>query len=368
MVAVAAISTSASAFDYKINLEGRADFNHDNVKTTTAAGGEASGQANNFMTNLIRLNLAGSINENLTYRFRYRFQNEGSNTAGTPAVTRRDGSTSSLDYLYMDHKNSLFTTRFGKMNWAEAYGRESFLSSTDLFLATDAYRAYDSGIGNYRYGVAGTYTFLESHKLTLAISNPNPTATDAGTAVTAGGISTPTGASNNSLAYAAHYSSVMFEKAFQPMLSYTIANQDADSANATGNVSAKFQMMAAGFRTETMGLTVDADWKQFKREKRFAAGTDDKTTSIFANVAYNAGEFTPFVQYANDKFSTETSSASEYKQNTFAGGVMWKPFGDVNFRYHLVYTNINKKYDNVTGTAIQKITDNRVTFGIKADI
>lgn len=350
LAALAAISTSASAFDYKFNLEGRADFISSNTKTTAQAGTTTEVKQNGFgsSTNLIRLNMMGNINDTLSYRMRYRFNQEG-----TP--TSRDSSTTALDYLYVDHKNSFFTTRFGKTNWAEAYGRESFISSTDLFLSTAAYTAYNDNIGNYRFGVSGTYTFLDTNKLTLAISNPNKTATDTGTVQ-----------KNTSLAYAAHYSSVLFDKMFQPTLSYTLAKQDADAQAA--RLAADYTMMAAGFRSEVVGLVIDADWKQFKREKIATAGADDKTTSIFANVSYAINEFSPFVQYANDKFSDELAAATaEYSKNTYVAGVMFRPYTDVNFRYHLAYSMSKQEFDASTATN-KEVKDNRVIFGIKADI
>jgi hypothetical protein len=294
--------------------------------------------------------MMGNINDTLSYRMRYRFNKENTNTD-------RDDSTTNLDYLYVDHKNSFFTTRFGKTNWAEAYGRESFISSTDLFLATAAYSAYNSNIGNYRFGVSGTYTFMETNKLTLAISNPNANKTD-----------TVGETKNNSLAYAAHYSSVMFDKMFQPTLSYTLAAQDGDAQATTPTTKGDFTMMAAGFRSEVAGFVVDADWKQFKKEKRTTAGADDKTASIFANVAYNINELTPFVQYANDDFSTElTSKATEYSKNTYVAGVMYKPYNDVNFRYHLAYSMSKQEFD-ATNATNKEVKENKIIFGIKADI
>lgn len=345
LAAVAAISTSAHAFDYKFGLEGRSDFINSTSKEeagTTTKKTKYMG----FQSNLIRLSLTGNINENLTYKFRYRFnKTEATNTT-------RDNSTKSLDHLYVDHKNSIFTTRFGKTNWAEAYGRESFISSTDLLITSAAYDQYNTKIGTYRFGVSGTFTFLDTNKITLAISNPNPELTD----------TTPATATNDqkntSLAYAIHYSSVLFDKAFQPTLSYTTAKQDNDVK------SAKNSMMAAGFRTEAVAnLVVDVDWKQFKAEPQTTTGVEAKTSSIFANVAYNINEFSPFVQYINDK--VEGAANSEYKKNSIAGGVMWKPFADTNFRYHLAYTNANKKFDVAT---LGKVKDNIITFGIKADL
>ena len=149
----------------------------------------------------------------------------------------------------------------------------------------------------------------------------------------------------------------VLDKMFQPTLSYTTAKQDNDVKSATNT------MMAAGLRTEAANLVVDADLKQFKQETQTNGGVDTKTSSIFANVAYNIDQFAPFVQYVNDKI--KGAANSEYKKNTIAGGVMWKPFADTNFRYHLAYSNSNKKFDVAT---LGKVKDNIITFGIKADL
>lgn len=347
LAAVAAISTSASAFDYKFNLEGRADFQSSVTKTTAAGGGTTEADTNSFVSNLIRLNMMGNINETLSYRMRYRFNQEGTNTT-------RDSSSNSLDYLYVDHKNALFTTRFGKTNWAEAYGRESFISSTDLFVLTDAYRAYNANIGTYRFGASATFTALETHKFTLAISNPNTAVTD-----TAGETK------NTSLAYAAHYSSVMFDKMFQPTLSYTLARQDGDAGRRGYNNT----MWAAGFRSEVANFIIDADYKQFDKAYDTTVTTtqallNGKTSSIFANVAYNMDMLSPFVQYAHDDFNSQSTVAQNYAKNTYVAGVMYKPYNDVNFRYHLAYSLSKQDFDNTTA----EVKDNRVIFGIKADI
>lgn len=340
LAAIAAISTSAHAFDYKFGLEGRTDFVSRTTKTE--AGTTTKDKFNGFESGLIRLSLTGNINENLTYKFRYRF-----NTNYTEPANSRDKSTNAVDHLYVDHKNSIFTTRFGKTNWAEAYGRESFISSTDLFITSAAYSAYNTNIGTYRFGVSGTYTFLDTNKITLSVSNPNAVKTD-----------TVGEQKNTSLAYAAHYSSVLFDKAFQPTLSYTTAKQDKDTGSGTNT------MMAAGFRSEAVAnLVVDADWKQFKRADQGVGGADEKTSSIYANVAYNIDQVAPFVQYINDK--AEKVTGGDYKKNSFAVGAMWKPFNDTNFRYHLAYVNSNKKFDVA---ASGKVKENTILFGIKADL
>jgi hypothetical protein len=46
---------------------------------------------------------------------------------------------------------------------------------------------------------------------------------------------------------------------------------------------------------------------------------------------------------------------------------MWRPFADTNFRYHVLYTNANKKFDSALATN-SKVQDNKITVGMKIDI
>lgn len=369
VTAVAAISTVASAFDYKINLEGRADFVNDNVKTTAQAGTTTTEKYNNFSNNLIRLNILGSINENLTYRFRYRFASAGANPASTNTTTANQtlrevpSSNTQIDYLFVDHKNSLFTTRFGKQNWGGMhYGREGIVSGTDVFLVSQAATNFKSGFGSdYRYGVTAMFKFMETNTLDLAISNPNTTITD----------STGAEIKNTGLALGAYYTGSFLSKMVQPILAYSVASQDGDLDHATAKTKkGNHTMWNAGLRSEVAGFIVDADYKTFKKENRNGVGSTslvkEETKSIYANVAYAVGDFTPIATYINDKFDSETNTA-DFKRNSFAVGTYWKPMADVNFRYHLLATNAVTKFSS-TSSVNKEIKDTKIYFGFKADI
>lgn len=357
------LSTAASAFDYKISLEGRGDFVNATIKTKAAAGTTSTEKFNNFSNNLVRINLLGNINENLAYRFRYRFLGSAANPSGTSTAREAgNGDSTLMDYLYVDHKNQYFTTRFGRQNWVDAYGREAYLSGTDVFLTSQAATDFKSAVGDYRWGVTGIYKFAETNNLILALSNPNRTMTDA----------TGTEEKNNSLAMGAYYNGTFADKAFQPTVGYTLAKQDGDNDAAVGvrTKSGEYTLWNAGLRSEIAGFTIDADYKEFSKDNR-NAGTNTaeiktKTKSIYSMVAYTAGEFTPLAFYINDKFDSE-NNAADFKRNAWAIGTHWKPFQDVNFRYHVMFTNDVKKFDNVAAVTT-KVTDRRVYFGIKADI
>ena len=377
ITALVATSTVASAFDYKFNLEGRADFVNANVKTTSQAGVETTEKYNNFSNNLIRLNLLGNINENLSFRFRYRFiktaanpQNNSTNTANG-----RENTDTGVDYLYVDHKNSFFTTRLGRQNFnGLGFGRESAVSGTDVFLVSQAATNYKAAFGSdYRFGATAMFKFMETNTLDIAVSNPNSTFSDLGAQS-----STAPEKKNTGLALGAFYTGNFLNKMVQPVLAYQTASQNGDTDGATGvkTKDVNYTMMNAGLRSEVAGFVIDADYKQLKKPNRndgtsvLAANKEQKTKSIYANVAYSVGNFTPMATYINDKYTTEetaTVSDANFKKNSFAVGTYWKPMSDVNFRYHLMFTNAVTKYEGTVATN-KEIKDTKIYFGFKADI
>jgi len=375
VIALSAISTSASAFDYKINLEGRADFVNANIKTTSQADVKTTEKFNNFSNGLIRLNLMGSINESLSYRFRYRFIKSAANPQSLVPAPRENITDNGVDYLYVDHKNSIFTTRLGKHNWGGlAYGREGAVSGTDVFLVSEAGTKYKTAFGSdYRFGATAMFKFMETNSLDLAISNPNANFSDNGVPS-----ATAPEKKNTGLAFGALYNGSFADKLIQPTFAYQIAQQngDTDAAVATKTKDVNYTMWNVGLRTESAGLIIDTDYKQLKKANRndgtnvTAANKEQKTKSIYANVAYPVGDFTPMVTYINDKYTTEetaTATDANFKKNSFAVGTYWKPMSDVNFRYHLMVTNAVTKFEGTVATN-KKITDTKVYFGFKADI
>lgn len=341
-----------NAFDYKFSLESRIDFKHQSLTKEDNNNQETKEASNSFEGSVVRLNLQGKLNDVLTYRARYRFNMDEQRS-------KRDKATGALDFAYLDHKNNFFTTRFGKTKIGESAGRESMVTSSELFLKTEAAELYDDSIGNYRFGVTAFYNFLENHKLTLSLFNPNPDYTD-----------TENTRDNKSLAYGIYYSSKI-HNAFQPVLSYELAAQDGDMDATIPTKDADYTMMAAGFKSEMVeNLAFEFDWKQFKREAmtNTQADVDGKTTSLYSTLQYKMGEFTPFINYVNDKFkSVDTSANKDFKNNSYAVGTKWTPYNDLNLAYHVYYMTSKKEYNsNLATTQTEKYQ--AVVLGFKADI
>jgi len=367
IIATTAVLASSVAFagDYKFNLEGRYDFVNSSAKQ-----GSVEEKYNNFSNSVIRLNMLAQVNDQLSFRFRYRYLKSGANPVvtsafGTVESTRESGQGSQIDYLYADYKNQWFTTRFGKQNWAEAMGRELFPSATDVLVKSQANSDYSSAFGSdYRAGVSAIFK-MDANTLTLAVSNPNTSIADA-----AGPKMENTG-----LALGAFYNGSFMDKLIQPVFAYqtTKINGDKDNTDVTKiTKDGTNTAMAVGLRSEFSGFTLDADFKQVKRENRNSATTattlypELKTTSMMATLAYAYGSLTPWLTYINDKAEYDDTTTADFKKSTMAAGLFWKPMADVNFRYHLVYASSTKEKDGTI--ALTKIEDKKIYLGFKADI
>lgn len=393
--AIALLSSTAMAADMKWNLEGRFDYVSSNVKheaVDTTKNYEEKRME--FYSNVLRLNAVYTVNENLSGRFRYRFSTDQN-------TKNRDLSFTNVDFLYVDHKNQWFTTRIGKHNQAESLGREYFMSGTDYAVtsvlnssaslsqantgntaagSTTGYAASNSLVYNmikndadiYHVGASLIFGQIPNSTLTISAFNPQKSTTYSDAA--AGG--TNDNATNKKLGFGAYYSGSFMEKMIQPTLGYTsfgIAGEQS-AADTTKNVAdATQKLMAAGLRSEMFGFIVDVDWKQYKRENTTKTGlalnNADKSTSIWANVAYTWDNLTPFVNFISDKYNQASSDVNDFKRTAFSVGLMIKPNKDVNFRYHVAYTNDVKKLDSMTGAANdKKVTANTMFAGIKFDL
>lgn len=361
-----ATSTVASAFDYKISMEGRADYVSDTTKTTAQAGTTAEEKFAGFNPYYVRLKLNGMINDNLSYGFRYKIT--------TPsALPVRETTGSTVELMYFDHKNSMFTLRVGKQAWADSVGRETYVSGSDYFANSLVLTTFNTAVGLYRYGVSAIKKIDDVGSFTLALSNPNAAVTDNGAA------SATSSRKNTALAYSISYNGSFMNKMVQPLFSYTVAPQDGDTNHATAtSVTTKTnnKLMAFGLRSEVAGFVIDADYKTYKKPNSNGASNttvtnkEQTTKSMYTSVAYSINEFTPMFTYISDKFTnvdTTTAASTDSKKTSYAIGALYKPMADVNFRYHAMYTSAVTKWTGTVATNT-KLDDKRLYFGFKADI
>lgn len=357
LLASALLSTNLYAVDVKFNLEGRLDFINQKQKLTAADGTEQKVDDSAFKFNRVRINALGNINEQLSYRIRYTLLSTDTNN--------RDASSDRLEMYYIDHKSSLFTARIGKQLNSEVLGRESYNLGADAYINTRAYSLHNSELSMYKTGLSLIFKQIPGQTFTINAHTPNKTATD-----------TTYNKKNNKLGYGAYYSGEFADKMIQPHLGYTMDSQNYDGV---GEKNITIKTLAAGNRLTVAGFVLDTEYLIYTRPSRSAANPKDETKSIYTNLAYTIKEFTPFLIYINDKYDyegtnkivtpgTTPTSGTDYTRNAYGAGVHYKPFADVNFRYHVVYTTEKTKYKEQTGANVKEVNDNKIIVGIRADI
>lgn len=210
------------------------------------------------------------------------------------------------------------------------------------------------------------FTQLEGHTFTLNAHTPNKTATD-----------TTFNKKNTGMGYGAYYSGTFMDKMLQPHIGYTMDTQNYDGA---GEKKRTIKTLSVGNRLVVAGFTLDTDYRTYTKPSYSSATFKEETKSIYANLAYTINEFTPFVTFINDKYNTgatnavvantatATTTGTDYKRNAIGLGTLYKPFADVNFRYHLVYTSDKTEFEGQTAADIKEISDNKFYFGFRADI
>ena len=306
-------------------------------------------------------------------------------TTATASASREAAiptTNNGIDYAYIDHKNSMFTTRWGKFANVEWGGRETVWAASDVIVTSQAVADFRTAIGSeYRYGVSARFS-MDTNNLAITLSNPNAAFSDL-TAASA----TAASRTNNGVAIGAYYTGSFMNKMIQPILAYTTLPQDQNTdavAPSTSSVKGSDTMWNAGLKSEVGGAVIEVEYKEWKKDNfsgLTAAGTTTdnsaKTKSVFANIMYPMGEWTPMFYYVNDKFTdmslttsvttSAAATANDFKKNTYAVGVLWKPFADTNFRYHAYYSNSKKTYDSASAV-YSKLTSSQVVVGIKFDI
>lgn len=353
----ALISCSTMAAEVKFNLEGRVDYVNQSQTFKPVTGAESKNTDAAFKFNRLRFNMTGSVNDQLSFRVRY-----APLTAETAGVIR-DGSTDRLEMYFVDHKSTYFTARFGKQLNAELVGRESIGSGSDFFLNTRAMSLHHTDLGIYKTGLSLMFTQLEGQTFTLNAHTANKAATD-----------TTFEKKNSGMGYGAYYSGSFMDKMIQPHVGYTIDTQNYDGA---GEKNRTIKTLNVGNRLVVAGFTIDTDYRTYTKPS--STNVKEETKSIYTNIAYSMNDFTPFITFINDKYDTaavnavvttaaNTTTGADYKRNAIGVGTFYKPFADVNFRYHLLYTTDKSEFEGQTGAGINELVDNKFYFGFKADL
>lgn len=328
IAAVATTTMTSAAQAGSLNLDMRADYN------STTYTDSAQKDFTKFYFKTGRLDYQGKASEDISFRARLAFNKEAS--------TGVDSTQTAVEYAFLTHKTSdTLSISVGKFN-TDFGGFEGATSGADLYLTSQFYTLKGPN-GNLDTRAASSGTNLGTSDLlymtgikanfTLANQNIYLMATNESNVANANG---PTGTQNTSL-YGAVWRGAFMDKAFMTNLSYHTLNGPADGD--------KHQFGAVGIMWNAKPLMFSADYlmSEFKED---ASGDKNTVTSIVAKFAYTGWEqWTPRLEFISSEEKIEIGGAETNKFMGYGVVVEYKPYTDINFRYHLAYNNVTEALD-----------------------
>lgn len=351
------VTTTASAGS--LNLDMR--FDYDNVGYNTDSANSAISGKNDFTMQTGRLDYKGKFNDELSYRFRWRFNR-------SEATQRNDSLNQEIDYAMLAHKMGDFTLSIGKMA-SDLGGFDGTQAGSDVYLKSRNFAGLQDGLTYFSAitatgtnvsgrrafisGAKGSY-MMGDHELSVYFSNDSE-------------VTAPTAQSR--LTNGVHYKGAVMDKMLTIYADYATEKANAPVASPATNLDSKFTYSNVGLKFEVPDYFVAFDYAANSFGKvnvpSAAKASDLNQTSMVLNAGYNWDKYTFKAMY--DSSIVKTASAldgSADGKNTWTGyslAAEYRPTADKNFRYHVAATQQSLTIDGVTGTP----TETHIIAGVR---
>ncbi|MBF0359542.1 MAG: hypothetical protein HQK49_00930 [Oligoflexia bacterium] len=336
------VSTTTTTYPTipKLQLDWRMDLVKENVdhntqyrytELTAAQRGNSEGNDIRFALPVIRLDLKGKLNKDISYRARYRLNRS---TDLYPANVDETGPA--LDYAYVEYKGIPdLTLRFGKDCFYHG-GWESSISSKD------GYSYSLNSFSLYRTGVGAFYTLQKIHQFGLQVMNNQFNEYN-----------------QEKLLYGASYQLALLGGIINPLISYHVDPRDkqviggttpaqattsptvASTVKATNNT-----YFAIGNRVKFMNFIWDVDYLANKTEAIVDGERDSTDKSYVSTLFYKYKSFRPQIKYAQSK--AKSKDIDTYTRHDYHAVVEYYFNPAEDFRVHVGFIGQNK--DKVNGS------------------
>lgn len=327
-----AVGSAAQAGSWSADL--RADYNSTQyneaarLSGTSPTGSTTDVRDNNrFTLQNLRLDGAGKFNDALTYRVRFRLNQP------TYTVRAADGLNNWVDFAFMQHKISdSFALQMGKF-FTDVNGFEGMLSGADLYTTSEAYN--ETNRIRFATGLKAIYK-LGDHEISAMAFNPGDDA--AGTAADGTG----TAFDQNRFGTGVVFKGNFMDKTLMPVLSY---HEENLQQTATGAAERKYTYMTAAVKYDMAPFFVEFDYHMNTYKGETSQEEKNTTTGPVVHAGYKVSDnMIAKIKYhmsEEKRFAGATESKATYTGTQLA--LEYMPTAEKNFRYHLAYTNVDKK-------------------------
>lgn len=320
----------------------------DSVSYNQAAGAK---DETGFLLHTARADLKGNVTDSLSYRLRFRLNNENT-------VQGVDNLSSRIDFASVTHKMDFASFTFGKTT-TDVGGHETIGDSRDVYMKSEAnkaltgtYNALSNGAlpvfyqAKYDTGLKAQFGLGDSDLTLLVMNNAEAESSAAPQP-------------HNRLLQGAVWKGKFAGNTLQPVLSYHTFKSNLDKASSTGDTDTK--LMSAGFKWASEGSFAQIDYVQLKAANlALATASDFEINSVVLEGGYQMGQWTPRLKAEMSKVAEKPDAGAKIENDVtgYSLAVEYRLAEADLARYHLALSQKTFKQDNAPDR-----TENHVIAG-----
>lgn len=353
-------------------------FNNSDVKPNK----NKENKSNEFGIEYLRLNFAGDLTPQTSYRVRFHLNRDTNprpnsyavtwkgagpdgltGTAATNAddvyevnasgATNKEGVSSAVDYAYLTHNlNDNFAVRAGKFFWNGVCGREGDYNGEDVYFYSDACNQ----TAFYKTGI-GFMPMFSGQTLVLAITNGDTSQSN-----------------HRNFGYGVTWYGDIADGMIQPIVAYAVDPSTEQKDNVSGTKTkeaANKTYLTVGTRINFGDHFFEVDYVDTKSEDDTVNSSMDeqwKSWVFAARARLMGGSFQPYLKYVMDEYDDDDSnkaSTSSYDRTGWGIALEYYPEmlkgKGTDWRVHAAYDERKTKFD-MTGAKDVKDSVFRLGF------
>lgn len=306
-----------------INFDFRYESDSSSYNTAAKAASASNVSATNLKMKTGRVDFKGKVNEDLSYRLRWRFDKDYGTSSNMTSNNKTDGFTNHVDYAYLAHKLlPELTMTLGKFG-SEIGGFEGNTPASDIYLQSQVYAKI---LPSFIYVSGGKLSYnLGQHDMSLLVLNQSETNT----------------AEQSKLTYGLTYKAQFLEnKEMTLLLSYL----NDEKQSLTDDAKKMTGVTSIGIKYEPKPYYLSIDYLIFEQKNQTVKDNKDNWNSIVADFGYDFDGIQPKFKYEISQYKAETAGVSTTtKYDGVTLGLEYKPIHQENFRYHMMVTQLTTK-------------------------
>ncbi len=312
------LNMASIAFAGVVNLDFR--FESDSSSYNNAAKAAGSTAGTNYLMKVGRLDFLGKLNEEVTYRLRFRFDKPASTI-----LHKTDNFSSQVDYAFIQNKLAEgLSLTLGKFA-SEIGGVEGNTTSADIYLPSQGYQQIMSNEFLYVSGakLSVNYGF---HEASIFVFNQSESTT----------------AEQTKASYGLVYKGSFKDKTIMPVLGFL--NDEKQSLSGVGS-KISTTAISAGTKWDPKPYFLSFDYLVLTEKNVTSIGVNDSWSSLVLEAGYDFEGTIPKLKYETTDKKTDSATTVREKTDGITVGVEYRPYGQESFRYHLMVTQLNIKAD-----------------------